>query len=79
MIGIWVGKNTYPLIEKNLEEKVQKLKVMLNIWKSRNLSIKGKITLLRTQAMPILLYPFSVLDVSKEIAERVDKIFKKII
>ena len=75
VIGIWVGKDQQQLKEKNIINKIEKLKTMLNIWKCRNLTIKGKITILRNLALPMLLYPFSVLHVEKEAVETVDKLF----
>ena len=75
VLGIWVGKNQEEVICKNFENKMQKLKNLINMWKSRNLSIKGKITLLRTQAMPLILYPCTVLQVPKEKLEEIDQLF----
>ena len=40
---------------------------------SRKLTIKGKVTLLRSRALPILLYPAAVLFVPKEIIEETHK------
>ena len=72
VIDIWAGKIMF---NRNIEENIQKVKNMLNMSKARNLTIKGKITLVRSQAMPILLYPFSVLKVCDETLEKVDKVF----
>ena len=45
------------------------------MWKSRNLSIKGKITIIRSQAIPIILYSASVLYTPPEVSQEVDHIF----
>ena len=45
------------------------------MWKTRNLSIKGKITLLRSQALPLILFPCTVLFVPDEIEKEVSTIF----
>ena len=73
--GIWVGNNIQSLSVDAIKEKIQKLKVLLNMWKMRNLSIKGKITLLRSQAMPIFLYLASILYVPTEYIKKVDELF----
>ena len=73
--GIWVGKNIKSLSVSAIEEKIQKLKVLLNMWKMRNLTIKGKITLLRSQAMPIFLYLASVIFVPMEFIKKIDELF----
>ena len=75
VLGIWVGKNHQEVINKNFENKISKLQRLINMWKSRNLSIKGKITLLRAQALPLILYPSTVLYVPEEVIKELDNIF----
>ena len=75
ILGIWIGKDFEEMIEKNFENKVKKLTHLINMWKSRNLSIKGKITLLRAQAMPLILYPCTILYVPEEKLKEIDQIF----
>lgn len=75
ILGIWVGKNLHDVEAKNIHEKIKKVETVLNMWKSRTLSIKGKITLLKSQAMPILLYPLSVLFVEDDTLKHIDKLF----
>ena len=75
VLGIWVGKDTNEVIDKNFDLKVEKLKVLLNMWKQRNLSIKGKITLLRSQALPLILYPCAVLFIPDYVLKEIDQLF----
>ena len=58
-----------------IEEKIQKMKTLLNMWKMRNLSIKGKITMLRSKALPVLLYTAAILYMTDEEINKVDKLF----
>lgn len=74
-LGIILSKSMKSIIEENFSSKIKKLKSILNMWKSRNLSIKGKITILRSQAIPIILYPASVLYTPPEVSQEVDHIF----
>lgn len=74
-LGILLSKNTKNIVSNNFSEKVMKLKNLLNMWKSRQLSIKGKITLLRSQALPLILYPASVLYTPAEVINEIDHIF----
>ena len=46
--GVTVGKNMKMLTTALIEEKVLKVRNLLNMCKARNLTIKGKITLLRS-------------------------------
>ena len=73
--GIWVGHNIAELSQNSINEKIQKIKTLLNLWKSRNLTNKGKKTILRTQAMPIILYLASVLSISNESIKIIDNLF----
>ena len=73
--GVSVGNNIAELSERMISEKVEKVKCLLNMWKSRNISIKGKITLLRTQAMPIILHLASILFISDENIKHFDSLF----
>ena len=75
VIGVWVGPDQNNLFEKNFINKIGKVKTLLNIWKGRNLTIKGKVTVLRNLAMPILLYPFTVLYAKQEHIKLVDDLF----
>ena len=79
VIGIWVGKDKEVLYDKNITAKIEKLKKLLNMWQSRNLTIKGKITILKTLAMPQLLYPFTSLHVNQKDIDAVDKLFYEFI
>ena len=74
-LGIYVGKNEDITLLKTLNEKVSKVKNLLNMWKARNLSIKGKITILRSQALPLILYPASVLFVPDKTVKELESIF----
>ena len=74
-LGIWVGNDMGELTIVNLEERVQKIRNLINMWKSRNLTIKGKVTLLQTQALPQLLYIASVVHVPENIINEVDNLF----
>ena len=75
VLGIWVGDDREVLYEKNIINKIQKVKSLLGIWNSRNLSIKGKITVLKSLVMPILIYPFSLFRVKPNTLNIVDRMF----
>ena len=62
------------MININFEERIDKLNILLNMWSQRNLTIKGKITILKTKAIPLILYPSTFLYVPKHIITTVDKI-----
>ncbi len=74
-LGIWIGKDLGNAIQKNLIEKLSKIRTIININKARNMSIKGKITFLRAMVMPNLLYIASILFIPKDFIAEIDKLF----
>ena len=58
----------------NFESRIKNLKTVLNIWKQRKLSLKGKVTILNTLALPSLIYVSSVKDTPKRAIEEINKI-----
>ena len=74
-LGIYVSNNEHDTMTITLNEKVTKIKSLLQMWKGRSLSIKGKITILRSKVLPIILYPASILYVPKKIIDEIDHLF----
>ena len=72
-LGIYFCKDMEEMIEHNLEERLKKFKNILNIWKQRDLSLKGKITILKSLALPQLTYVTSVLYVPNKYIEKIEK------
>ena len=62
-LGIWCGSDVEGAITKNYVEKIKKLHTLLNMWLQRKLSLKGKIAVLRSLALPQILYVASTLYV----------------
>ena len=73
--GILVGKNMKTIEKDTLENKLTRVKNLLNLWKIHNLTIKGKITVIKSQVMPILLYIAAIYPIPEEFIKKVDKLF----
>ena len=61
ILGIHISYNKEIMLEKNFTEKIRQIKQCLNLWKQRDLTIYGKILLLKTFALSKILYPATVL------------------
>jgi hypothetical protein len=48
--------------DKNLEPQIVKFKKCLKQWQHRKLTLMGKITVIKTFALPKLIYPFTILE-----------------
>lgn len=55
-LGVMVGKDKMINEEKNWTEKLEKMKNCLHVWKTRNLTLFGKITVIKMMALPKLSY-----------------------
>ena len=75
ILGIKINKNLSAIGNINFDENLIPIKNVLNMWKGRQLSIKGKITVLRSQVLPIILYPASMLYTHEKAIGDVEKIF----
>jgi len=61
---------------QNLSNAVMKIKQVLKDWTYRNLSLLGKITVIKSLALPILVHPLSVLQhPSSESLKEIENIF----
>ena len=60
-LGINFSLNVKALYELNFIPKLTQIQQIINCWRSRNVSLIGKITVIKSLLLPQLLYLFSVL------------------
>jgi hypothetical protein len=72
-LGIWFCIDNEHGIDRNFAEKYDKFCRALNMWRGRDLTLKGKITVIKSIALPILLYVASNLPVSEDFIKKVTK------
>ena len=58
----------------NFDERLVKLKKVLNLWSGRHLTILGRIAIIKTLALSKLVYNCSVLEVPADFAKMVNSI-----
>ncbi len=73
-LGIFFSKDRKEMLDKNFNERLCKFRTALNIWKQRNLTLRGKITVIKSILLPIILYPCNVLEVPNDFIAQIDKI-----
>ena len=81
-LGINFSINTRSLFNLNFKTKLNQIETTLNCWRARNLSLIGKICVIKTLLLPQLLYLFfSVLciKVPKKFFKDLDKVFYRFI
>jgi len=62
------------LLKKNFFEKLPKLEMTLNIWSFRDISIYGRVNLVKTLAISKLTFICSVLDTPKGFTDELNNI-----
>ena len=73
-MGIWYSTDTKISTELNLIDRINNMETLLNIWRSRNLSLKGKITIMKTIILPQIQFLFSMIYIPDEILDKIDKL-----
>ena len=62
---------------KNIEPKLQDFKNCLKQWQNRKLTLIGKITVIKTFALPKLIYPLTVLPNINEVTRVLQKVISQ--
>ena len=73
-LGIYFTYDSERARMLNLEEKIDKLEKTLSCWKRRNLTLMGKINIVKTLGLSKLINSASVLTMSRRTVERINRI-----
>lgn len=73
-LGITITNTESKHYEVNYLPKMNKIKNLLQLWKQRTLSLKGKITVLNTLALPIILYCCTMIHTPRKILNKLKTI-----
>ena len=79
ILGIYFTHNKHLDYTNNLEKVLVNFQTVLSIWKSRNLTLYGKIQVLRSLALPKLYYVCSKMYVNKEFLQIIESTMKDFI
>jgi hypothetical protein len=75
ILGLYICQTEKDSVKYNFEPNITKMKSIFNLWKQRNLSLKGKITIINSLAASLIVYPCSTLITLDTILDQIDKIF----
>ena len=70
-LGICISGDESDLYELNYKSRILNMKNLLNSWKGRKLSLKGKVTVINTLAITPLLYVASVIHTPEKVFKEV--------
>ena len=80
-LGIHFSINVKDIFDLNYKVKLKQIEGTLNCWRTRNLSLVGKICVIKTLLLPQLIFLFSVLSIKipKLFFDQLNKLFFKFI
>jgi len=74
ILGIYFTYNSRLKRELNFDAILKSLKKTLNNWQGRNLKLFGSIQIIKTFAMPKLMFSASVLNLDKEFMKKLNSV-----
>ena len=80
-LGVHISLNLNAIFDLNFKGKLKQIEQILNCWRARNLTLLGKICVVKSLLLPQLLYLFSVLciKIPKSFFKDLEKLFFKFI
>jgi hypothetical protein len=72
-LGIFFSYNTDYIKQNNFTDKSKAFKRVLDLWSQRDLSLIGKITILKSLAFSMVIYPCSILSCPDSFLEYINK------
>ena len=73
-LGIWYSHDQKEVTNLNFTDRLLKMNNLINIWKSRNLSLKGKITIIRSLILPQIQFLFPMVFVPDSLLKDIDNL-----
>ena len=73
-LGVWFAGTQEEITRLNFEERLKNMETTINIWKGRNLSLKGKTVIIKTLIVPQVQFLFSMIYIDETILEKIEKL-----
>ena len=77
ILGIYVSNNLHDAIIKNIQEKKESLIKQLHWWKARDLSLQGRILIIKSLALPKFQFLALLLPIPKNIVVEINTLLYK--
>ena len=74
-LGVYFGYNKLSLETNQWNEKINNIESVLNLWRQRNLTLYGKVTILKSLIAAKILYWATVSDVPHNVTVRLNTLF----
>ena len=74
ILGIWFSYDKKEAIRRNFEDRLGEIKRIFSMWKNRNLTLIGKIQILKTFIMSKIIYLMSNIEIPQDFVKEVEKL-----
>ena len=78
-LGIFFGTNAEEIKNQNWDNKINKIENIISSWKSRHLTMIGRIQIANTLLIPQLTYLIKVLPITKDIIKKAEHLIYKFV
>ena len=75
MLGVWFSQDEKEMTHLNLNERLEKMKRIINIWTCRGLTIFGRVMILKTLVLSQIINICHVIYIPDSFINHVDYIF----
>ena len=75
ILGVYFGYDEKQRNDLNFRQTLKSIEKSINMWKWRNLSLLGKIQIIKTFAIPKLMFRASVIPISNDLVKETNSIF----
>ena len=73
VLGVFVGRDERKKMEMNFQKKIDKMTATFNFWQTRNISLLGKMNIVKSLGMSNLVYSLSNTNCSNHLLEKAHK------
>ena len=78
ILGIDVDINDDTAVDENYQKTIEKISAILSSWKTRGLSLEGKVLIINTLIVPLFVYKMSVLpNIPKGMIRKIESMWEK--
>ena len=76
LLGVTLSNDKETSKDENFKHRIKGMETLTKIWASRNLSLKGKLTIINSLLIPKLIYPCTILDVPEDVVKQTSDLIK---
>ena len=74
ILGVYFGQNNDKVIEKNWSPKIAKIENLIKVWKTRNLTVFGKITIIKAFLVSQIIYNAQMILMPANIVKKINSL-----